>query len=116
MSIDYANLPVVRVPKDSTSTALVATFKEDGVALDLSSASGSKYFHAKTRDSAEVTSDGAASWVTDGSDGQVTFALTATEVGTVRDIYCEFEVQGYSGGNLVSYPFILRVSARAKAA
>lgn len=105
---------VVRVPKDSTATVLVCTFvDQSGTALDLSGATGSKYFHASTEDATSVTYQGAAAFTTDGSDGKVQFALTSTEVGTVRTLRCEFEVQGYNGGNLVGEMILLVVVERA---
>jgi hypothetical protein len=108
---------VVRVPQDSTATVLRATFvDENGDALDLSGATGSKYFHASTQAGVQVTYQGAATFTTDGSDGKVQFALTSTEVGTIRTLRCEFEVQGYSGGNLVGEMFLLKIINRAAVA
>ncbi len=105
---------VVRVPKDSTATIVRATFvDESGSAIDLSGATGSKYFHASTQVGASVTYQGAASFYTDGTDGKVQFTLTATEVGTIRTLRCEFEVQGYGGGNLIGEMFLLQVVERA---
>jgi len=105
---------VVRVPQDATATIIRATIvDEDGTAIDLSSATGSSYFHASTQDGTNVRYQGAASYTTDGTDGQVEYALTATEVGTVRKLRCEFEVQGYGGGNLISEMFYIKVIERA---
>ncbi len=117
MSLSHAfSPPVVRVPQDSTATVLRVTFHdEDGAIVDLSSATGAKLFHASTIDGTAVTTDGAAVFTTDGSDGQVQYQLTSAEVGIVRDLRCEFEIQGYNGGNLISEEIILRVVERAKA-
>jgi len=108
--------PTYYVPQGSTATVLRHTLKQDGVALDLSGATGSLYFHASDESGTAVVTDGAASWVTDGSDGVIEFQLTGAVVDTVGDVICEWEVQGYNGGNLKSYPFKLRILPSAKGA
>lgn len=114
MTTGQYRYPIFEVPKDSTATVLRMTLKKDGSALDLSSATGNKYFHAKTIGGTAVVTDLAATWTTDGSDGQIQITLTSALVGTVRDVICEWEVQGYNGGNQKSKPFILRVLPGAK--
>lgn len=109
--------PILRVPKDNTGTVIIGRFKDDsGNIIDLSAATGDKLFHCSQRDGSAVTTDGAASFTTDGTDGKVQFTLTATEVGTVQELRCEFEVQGLSGGNRISEQFILKIIERAKGA
>lgn len=110
----HASMVVVEVPQDSTGSVLVVEFKAAGVASDLSAATGAKLYNAKTVDGAAVVTDGVAAWYTDGSDGKVSITMTTGLVGTPRDLYMDVEVQGYSGGNLVSYVFILRTMPRAK--
>lgn len=108
---------IARVVKDSTATILRATVVgDDGSALGLSSATGSLYFHASTQDRTSVAYQEAATWTTDGSDGKIEFALTSNEVGTERTLRCEFEIQGYSGGNLVTEMFLLKIIERAAVA
>jgi hypothetical protein len=109
--------PTVRVTKDATATIIRATIvDEDGDAINLSGASGSKYFHCSTQAGASVTYQGAASFTTDGTDGKVQFQLTSTEVSTEQRLNCEFEVQGYSGGNLITELFFIVVEGRAAVA
>ena len=116
MSQSYpAARQVVRVPVGSTATNVTVTFhNEDGTVRDLSGATGDKLFHASTEAAVAVTTGGTAAFVTDGSDGQVTFPLTSTEAGTKRNLRCEFEVQGLSGKNIVSELFTLMLTERAK--
>lgn len=106
---------VVHVTKDSTATILRVTFKDDnGAVINLSGAAGPLYFHASTLDGTAITTNGVAAFTGTGTDGRVQFTLTANEVGTLRSMRAEFEVQNYSGGNLISEMFILRVIERAK--
>lgn len=111
----YQTAPVFPVPEDSTASILRTPITFDGVALDLSSASGDLLFYCRTRSGVAVVDGAAASWYTDGSDGTIEIQMTAAVVSSgPRDLYCEFEIQGYNGGELVSDPFIVRVTKRAK--
>lgn len=110
-------MPVFEIPEDSTSAILRHTITSDGAADDLSAASGDLLFHAKDEDGAAVATDQVAAWFTDGSDGKIQFAMTTLPAivnGGARDLICEFEVQGFNGGNLITKAFILRVTKRAK--
>jgi len=109
-----ASMVVVEVPQGSTATDLVIEFRSDGVAVDMSAATGSLFFNVRTLENVALVDDGAAAWLTDGSDGKLKVTLTAALVGTVRDLYVDGEVQGYNGGNLVARQFILRITPRAK--
>lgn len=110
----FAAMTVVEVPQGSTSSYLVATIKSDGVALNLSAASGSKLYCAKTIGGAAVATDVAAVWFTNGSDGKVKIQMTAALVTTARDLLMDIEIQGFGGGNLVTRTFVLRILPRAK--
>lgn len=112
----YRAMQVITVPVDSTGSVLRLTLKNRGSALDLSSATGDVLYNAKTRSETAVATDATAAFTTDGSDGQIDITLTSALVGTVRDLIMDVEVQGYSGGNLVAWSFILRVIPRAKGA
>ena len=116
MSQDYnRSLPVFNVPEDSTGSVLEVTIVSDRSAVDLSVATGDKYFHARTKDGAAVVTDLAATFTGDGTDGKIRAGMTAVIVESgPRDLICEFEIQGYAGGNLVSDSFILRIRPRAK--
>lgn len=116
MSREYfQSAPVFEVPEDSTAATLRHTITEDGVGLDLSGATGSLLFHCRTRSGDAVVTGGAAFWQTDGSDGVIQFLLTSAVVGSgPRALFCEYEVQGYNGGDLITKPFILQVTKRAK--
>jgi len=116
MSIEQQTpMVIVEVPKDSTGTVLVVSLVDlDGVAPDLSAATGPVLYSGKTVDDVAVASDVAAAWFTDGSDGKVSITLTAALVGTVRDVFLDIDVQGYSGGSLISFTFVLRTLPRAK--
>lgn len=105
---------VVEVPQGSTASYLVATLKSNGVAIDLSSASGSKLYCAKTTAGTAVATDVAAAWLTTGADGKVKIQMTAALVTTARDLLMDIEIQGFGGGNLVTRTFILRVLPRAR--
>ena len=107
-------MPVLRLPEDCTGSILRVTYKDGSSVIDLSVATGSIYFHAKDENGTAVTTDGTASFFTDGTDGIVQHTLVSGEVGTVRRIFCEYEVQGYNGGNLISEMFVLDVIDRAK--
>jgi len=108
---------VVRVPQDSTTATVTVKFHNaNGTVRDLSGATGSKYFHASTEDGVNVTRDAAATFSTDGTDGQVVYSLTPAEVGTVQNLRCEFEVQGLASENIVSEMFTLMVLERARVA
>ena len=111
----HRTMPVQEIPEGSTGATLEYTFVTDGAADDLSSAVGDKFFHASTVDGVEVVTEHLADWVTDGSDGKVETTMHVDIVNNgARDLYCEFEVQEFNGGNLISYTFILRVLKRAK--
>lgn len=113
----YASMPVHEVPEGSTASILRYEFITDGVADDLSAATGDKHFYAKTLGGVQVVDQGIASWATDGSDGLIDFTLGAAMVGfgtAPRDLICDFEIEEFNGGELVSKPFIIRVTKRAK--
>ena len=106
---------VIRVPKDSENAVVTVRFlTEDGEVRDISGATGSLLFHASTEGGAAVTTNGSAYYTTDGSDGKLSFDLTTTEVGTARNLRCEFEAQGISGENVISEMFMLMITERAK--
>lgn len=105
---------IIEVPKGSTGTIVEVEYREANLAKNYQAASGSLYFHARTQDGTAVTTDGVATWTTNGSDGKIRRALSAAEVSAIRDLICEFEIQGWNGGNLVQPAMILRVTDRAK--
>jgi hypothetical protein len=108
---------VMRVPQGSTAAVATCRFhKKNGDARNLSTATGSLLFHCSTEDGTAVTTNGAAFFKTDGSDGLVSYSLTATELDTIRNLRCEFEVQGVDGGveNLIGDMFMLMVLERAR--
>ena len=108
-------MTVKEIPEGSTGATLQYTFVTAGVADDLSSATGSLFFHASTVDGVDVVTEHFSEWDTDGSDGVIKTAMHVDIVNNgARDLYCEFEVQGFNGGNLISYTFILRILKRAK--
>lgn len=109
-------MTVVEIPQGSTAAILDYAFVTEGVADDLSSAGGNKYFQASDVNGVAVATDHLADWSTDGTDGRVQTTMNEALVGTVRDLYCEFEVEDYNGGNLISYTFILRILKRARVA
>lgn len=115
MTSGHYRLPQFLVPKDSTASVLRHTVKDHGSVLDLSSATGPLLFNAKDSEGVEVVTGLAAAFATDGSDGVIQVQLTSALVGTVRDVTCEWEIQGYNGGVLKSFPFTLRVLPSAKA-
>lgn len=100
---------VRRIPVGSLETITMTARQADGTAKDLSAGS-TVYFHA-SHDGSAVTTNGVASFVTDGSDGKLQFTLTSTEANTVRELLCEFEVVEL---NWISEPFTLQVNRRAK--
>ena len=106
-------VPVVKVPKDATNRTLVATIKDGNAVVDISGAA-TKLFHARDDMGVAVTTSGVATFVTDGTDGKIKFVLTATELGTARDLACEFEFTGMANGDDITEMFILRVLDRAK--
>lgn len=109
--------PVARVPVGSTSTVLRGTIvNASGTAIDLSGATGAKYFHSSTQAGGSLTYQGVASFTTDGTDGKVQFQLTAQEVGSKGSVRAEFEIQGYNGGNLVTEVFLIQATERAAVA
>lgn len=109
--------PVIRVPQGSTATWIRAEIVDStGNAVDVS-AGTSILFYASTPDGTAVVSGDAAEYVSDGSDGQVQFLSTEALVGTPRDLYCEFEIQGVNGvvnRNEVTHRFTLQIVPRAK--
>jgi len=107
------SIPVLKVPKNATNRSVVATIKDGNTIVNISGAT-SKLFHARNDLGVAVTTSAVAVFVTDGTDGKIKFVLTANEVGTARDIYCEFEFVGMTDGDDVSEMFILRVMERAK--
>ena len=108
-------MAVVEIPEDSTAATIEYTFVTNGVPDDLSSATGPLYFHASDVNGAAVVTNQSANVTGDGSDGQVETAMNSAIMSHgPRDIYCEFEVQGFNQGNLISYTFILRILKRAK--
>ena len=112
---DSRPMPVIEIPEGSTAAVLEYIFTTDGAADDLSSATGNLYFHASTRDGVSVVTDQTAGWTAGGSDGSIETNMNTTIMDNgPRDLYCEFEVQGYNSGNLISYTFILRITKRAK--
>lgn len=112
---DSRPMPVIEIPEGSTGAVLEYTFVTNGAADDLSSATGSLYFHASDVEGVAVATNKVANWVTDGSDGKISTDMNPAIVDNgPRDLYCEFEVQDYNSGNLISYTFILRILKRAK--
>ena len=109
MSERWRNMDVFELDEGSTATLLKFTLKKKGVALNLSAATGSLYFHCKDDEGVEITTQGTSAWFTDGSDGLITHQMLAIEVDTLRTYTAQFEVQGYNGGNLKSRPFRLRI-------
>ena len=112
--------PVVfNVPQGSTGATLQITVvdEETGGALDLSSGSGVLFSASRldaNGDPVAVETDAAASFNTDGSDGVVDFTLTSAVVGTPGTVYAELEVSGFSGGQLITQKFEIRVIQRAR--
>jgi len=108
-------MPVIELPEDSTAAVLEFIFTTDGAADDLSAASGNLYFHARTVEGVAVVTEQTAGWTAGGTDGSIETNMNSTIVSSgPRDLYCEFEVQGFNAGNLLSYTFILRILKRAK--
>ena len=108
-------MPVIEIPEGSTAAVLEYIFTTNGAADDLSSASGNLYFHARTVEGVSVVTEQTASWTGGGSDGSIETNMNSAIMSQgPRDLYCEFEVQGFNSGNLISYTFILRILKRAK--
>ena len=106
-------MAVVEIPEDSTAATIEYTFVTNGVPDDLSSASGPIYFHASDVNGAAVVTNQSASFT--GGMGEVETAMNSAIMSHgPRDLYCEFEVQGFNQGNLISYTFILRILKRSK--
>ena len=101
-------MPVQEVPIGSTGTVLERTIVDDGSAVDLSGATGSVTYSAKTIGGTAIATDTAAAFTSDGSDGKVRFTLTSALVGAQGDKIITFKVGGYNSGDLITYPFILR--------
>lgn len=110
-----AAMQVQEIPLGSTASYLEFQFRESGSPVDLSSATGSIYFNAIDVDGNVIASDKSAAFSTDGTDGKVRTQMNSALADTRRDLYVDFEVQGYGGGNLVGELFILRIMPRAKA-
>lgn len=109
-----AGMPVIEIPQDSTAAVIRITIvDETNTALDVSGGT-SVLFFARTPDGTEVVGGDAGSYTDDGTDGVVEFAATAALVGTARVLWCEFEIVGLSGGNLITKLFALRVNPRAR--
>ena len=109
-------MPVIELPEDSTAAVLEFVFTTNGAADDLSSATGNLYFHARTVEGVSVVTEQTAGWTSAGEDGAIETNMNSTIMSQgPRDLYCEFEVQGFNSGNLISYTFILRILKRAKA-
>lgn len=108
--------PVFEIPVGSTGTYVVATLMNNGAAVDISGASGSLLFHSKTIGGTAIVTAGTAELYTDGTDGKVKYLLDATTSGTVRDVDCSFEVQGFNGGNLQTFLFTLRFTPTGRGA
>lgn len=110
MSATYPNSRQVRrIAVGSLATLTMTARNQDGTVKDLSAGS-TVYFHA-SHDGTAVMTNGVAAFVTDGSDGQVTYTLTSTEADTVRELLCEFEVLEIGW---ISEAFTLQVCRRAK--
>jgi len=117
---DMSKVPIKRyeLPVGSTATIVDMVIEDDdGAAIDLSGATGDVLFNAITAppDPTQVTDNAAAGFRNDGSDGLVSFQLTNNEASEERELWCDFEVQGINGGNLVSYRFVLDFIGRARA-
>ena len=112
---DSRPMPVIEIPEGSTAAVLEYIFTTNGSPDDLSSARGNLYFHASTRDGVAVVTEQTAGFTGGGADGAVETNMNSTIMDSgPRDLYCEFEVQGFNSGNLISYTFILRITKRAK--
>ena len=115
MSTEYfRTMPVIEVPKDSTGTILEGTVTQNGVAVDLSGATGAKLFYCKDLNEVQIVDGGTASFTTDGTNGKVEFQLTSVVVGTIRELIAHFEIRKYNTGNLITYPMILRIIQTGK--
>lgn len=114
MSTGHRRDPIYHIMEGSTASKITHTLKEDGVAVDLSAAAGNLYLQVRDSSHTAVETNLAASWVTDGSDGQIEVRATANMVSQPRDLKCNWEINGYDGFTLVTFPFILRVVPSAK--
>jgi len=115
MSIEgYRAAKVIEIPKDSTATVLEWTVVNDGAVVDLTGATGIK-LNTKTIDGTAVDTDVAGTITNSpGTDGKVDLPLSAGTVGTIRDLVADVRYTPSGGGEIVSYPAILRIMAGGK--
>jgi hypothetical protein len=108
-------MQVYEVPVGSTAANFVHyEYDDDGKEENLSGGT-SVLWSCRTPDGDAVTTDATGAYLTDGTDGALLYALTSAEVGTERDLFCDFTVTGLPSGTFISKMFILRVVPRGRA-
>lgn len=113
MSVEsYRSARVYEIPKDSTASVVEFVVRNDGAAVDISSATN-LLFNTSDLDENAVDVDVACSFTTDGTDGKIDAPVSASTVGTVRDLVADVRYT-IAGKVIVSYPCILRIIKGAK--
>ena len=88
-------------------TIIVAAKNRDGDTLDLSTYTGTKTLYARSPNGNKVV-DAAVSFVTDGSNGQMSFAFASGDIDQDGTWLGQVKLQK-TGADLKSVPFIIEV-------
>lgn len=86
-------MKVLPVPVGSVGAKVVVTcIDEAGNVLDISGATAIVFFARDEANTTQITNGASGALYTDGTDGKVSFTLTATEANTVRSLYSGFQM------------------------
>lgn len=92
-----------RIRAGDTYPPFVATLKENGVAKDVSSGTVTVNVRHKKGTKSPIVDGGSASFVTDGTDGQVTFSFSTLETAKPGEVEIEIEIN-FGAGSVGTWP------------
>lgn len=92
-----------RIRVGDTYPPFVATLKENGAAKDVSGATVTVNARRKKGSKDPIVDGGSASFVTDGTDGQITFGFSSLQTAKPGEIEIEVEVN-FGAGSIGTWP------------
>jgi hypothetical protein len=92
-----------RIRAGDTYPPFLATVLENGVAKDVSSGTVTVNVRRKTGSKATIVAGGAASFVSDGTNGEITFSFSAAQSANPGKIEIEVEVD-FGAGSVGTWP------------
>lgn len=97
-----ANLTHYMARNDLLPALSITCTYADGTPVDLSTATSPKFYMRDTRDASAVAKVSATATVSDGPNGELTYAWNSGDTDTAGTYVAEFEVQ--IGGRKLTFP------------